>query len=354
MTSGFDLFKVSHHHVSASRLLSAYHGLGEDSFEKNRSQVIRALDQTANMLSKFYYITEHTDYILRAKYGYKPSVEHKYFPIEDYTAEFSTELFHSLIIAREGLLLQAIQALRRGLESVLLGSFLSLCTLLTSTGQNVNPFLLMQGSGAWRGSDMIRRSDIRPVIKAVKETQKLSTENAEKTVFRNFSWYYFQSFSIPHCDVHTKDYDAICLTKIPDEFGLTCKDCGRSATTTAFNRAPTLNLVTAVVMERLDSEGEANPSLLYDTLSTYLHPTPKGHQHKPNFSPGQIRTWKRLFHEATRNALWTYERTMKTIDFYDPETFDFVKSHSYDVERMELPSLQKSFCSKLQNRPKPP
>lgn len=257
-------------------------------------------------------------------------------------------------MAREGLLLQAIHALRRGLESVLLGSFLSLCTLLTSTGQNVNPFLLMQGSGMWRGSDMIRRSDIRQMIKAVKNAQKLSTKNAERTVFRNFSWLYIQSFSIPHCDVHTKDYDDMCLTKITNEFALTCKDCMRGATTIAFNRAPTLNLMTAVVMERLDSESRVSPSIIYDTLSMYLHPSPKGHQHNPNFSLSQLWTWKRLFRDAISNALWIYERTLRAIDFYDSETFDFVKSHSYDVQRIALHSLQKSFCSKLHDGPKNP
>lgn len=58
MTKEFDLFKVSHHHVSASQLLSAYHGLGKISFQKNKSEVLAALDQASNLVSKFYYIIE--------------------------------------------------------------------------------------------------------------------------------------------------------------------------------------------------------------------------------------------------------------------------------------------------------
>jgi hypothetical protein len=292
VTKPKDLFELTHLDVEAETFLESYRLSATQAPSTRKDAVAAILDRAANLISRFYFIVEHTRYILDAKYHYEPDPAHRFFPIEDFTVECRTELFHSLIMAHEGLFLQAIHALRRCLETIVYGSFFSLSQLKIKNEREINPFMLMEGTGIWpksAGRKVIRLRDLRLVGKS--ERSGGTTEYSDlNEILEGFTRYYILNFTVAKCHRHTRDSEDVCIAEIDSEFGLKCVDCGEPAKSIAFNRVPTFNLMLNVVKRRLGMPDHLPDILaLYDELSTYIHPNPQGHQHRPLFDVSKAR-----------------------------------------------------------------
>jgi hypothetical protein len=347
VTKPKDLFELTHDDVEAETLLESYR---LSAAQPPDSEVAAILGRAANLISRFYFIVEHTKYILQAKYHYEPDPAHRFFPIEDYTAECMTELFHSLIMAHEGLFLQAIHALRRCLETVVYGSFFSLSQLKTKNEKEINPFMLMEGTGIWpksAGRKVIRLRDLRRVKKS-ERSGRTSEDPDLNEILDGFTRYYILNFTVAKCHRHTSETQDVCIAEIDSEFGLKCVDCEEPAKSIAFNRVPTFNLMLSVVGRRLGMSNRLAEIVgLYDELSNYVHPNPKGHQHRPSFEASNARMWLRLFLSTINTGLWIYSKTLTAIDFYDEELARFVEYNDHRLSITSMSSLCRMYCGML-------
>jgi hypothetical protein len=91
---------------------------------------------------------------------------------------------------------------------------------------------------------------------------------------------------------------------------------------------------------------------LYDELSTYIHPNPQGHQHRPLFDVSKARMWLRLRLSTTSTAMWLYSKTLHAIDFYDEELARFMQYNYRRLSLMSMSSLRKTYCGKLMQNSK--
>lgn len=336
-----ELGLVTHLKVTTKGLLDSYLSSGQKA--SHDRQISDTLDQGANLIAKFYFVTWHTEYILRAKFGraFVTEASHKAFPMTHFADESVTELFHSLLMAKDGLTLQAIHAQRRYLETVVFGSFFSLAQLTMKGGREINPFMLMEGTGIWpknAGRNPIRVSELR----------RLRTNNQTlNDIFTNFTSFYIGNFCIPRCKRHTVDKEDVCIADIDLEFKLTCDRCAEPAETIAFSRVPTFNLMLSVVQHRLAPSTPSGMTNLYSELSNYIHPNPLGHQHGPSFELMKVRKWFRLLRSVVDCGFWIYCRTLKSIEFYDENLLRFEKERGYQLNGISLNSLRGTYCRTL-------
>ncbi len=341
MHLGRKMYELTHHPVIATSLLNAYIQLANDSRTK---EVNRIVDKAANLIAIFYFVNVHTEQILPSKFRHKPNPAHRYFAIQDYTREFVTELFHSLLLARNGLLLQAIHSLRRSVEVIVYGSFLSLSQLTMKNGNEINPFMLLEGSGVWSqsaGRALVRRSDLKNIV---------PVGQTEDAVLRDFTRNYIEHFSHHMCSKHAEEVSGWCRRPMDDsgEFGLRCKSCGNPAQFVSFNRVPTLSLMIDIICEKLgDSGRSAEIAALYSELSKLVHPNPLGHQHSPGFTLKKQRLWYKLLLSTLHVALWAYSETLEEIQCYDQDFAQFLRTKSYRLECLNRTKLWKTYCSKV-------
>lgn len=342
-----ELPELTHVEVTAKELLDAYRISTPESLTGRHIREI--LDRAANLISRFFFVTWHTEHILKAKHAYETKASHKAFPILHFASESVTELFHSLLMAREGFLLQAIHALRRCVETLVYGSFFSLSQLAMTDETEINPFMLMEGTGIWPQSahrNAIRLSDLRKGLKELSPSGEPREDYALSHILANFTRYYIMKFTIAKCHDHTKDVKDMCIAEIGPEFGLRCADCGKPANSISFNRVPTFNLMLSIVNQRLGrSIGSPDILALYDELSSYIHPNPKGHQHGPSFQMSKVRIWLRLLLSTVKTGTWLYSKTLTAIGFYDEALDRFLQDVHYQLMQRNLNSLRKTYCS---------
>ena len=334
-----ELDLVTHLKVTAKELLDSYLSSGQKTSHSSRIDEI--FDNCANLIAKFHFVTWHTGQILDGKFDHaflKPS--HRAFPIMHFANESVTELFHSLLMAMNGLTLQAIHAQRRYLETMVFGSFFSLAQLKTGWGKEINPFTLMEGIGIWprnAGHNPIRISELR----------RLKTNQTLDDILTNFTSFYIANFSSPRCKQHTVDQEDVCIAEIDSGFNLTCVNCAEPAQTLTFARVPTFNLMLSMVQHRLGPSTPSGILTLYSELSNYIHPNPLGHQHGPSFELLKVREWFRLLRSAIDSGFWIYSRTLKSIEFCEESLSRFEEDSRYQLSRIALKSLRGAYCRTL-------
>ena len=232
------------------------------------------------------------------------------------------ELLVGYLLARLGAVPQGIPHMRRALELIVEGIFLSVSYLETS-GEAWNPFSVLYLSDMWQLYAARRPIRAREVI------ESLHKENRDiPETFRAFSEYYVDRFVSKYCDRHllelenerkAEGFTGLLSDSLPPTEQTVCSrgGCKSSATKRVLDRVPDFDLMREVVKAKLAESGYStgDDNLLkqiHSRTSGFVHVTREGHEHGPEWEEGEVRTYTKIVHDLlawmarTLSLLWEY------------------------------------------------
>jgi hypothetical protein len=124
------LFRLVHQKVGINDLLNSLKMTVNDNLGAVNKKVFDLLNEGAEIAGKYIFLERHFYYYIKDYYNPKDDPEENYFHIRDQFTEAELEVVHSLLLARVGMVKQAINILRRSFEAAIYGSFL--CTTFSS------------------------------------------------------------------------------------------------------------------------------------------------------------------------------------------------------------------------------
>jgi hypothetical protein len=357
------MHKIVHHEVDIDKLLTELNVKVDDKLRTEKSDVIKILDDGAKIVAKFIFIERHFDYYFSEEILTKKIVSEDFFRINflhlyDQLREVKIEALHSLLTARVGMIKQATNTLRRCFELALYGVFYGITFETLTGGENINPFVIMAGTGIWSeniGSMAILRREIDEIIKEIKKKEGISTSDAYKKLYIDFTRYYLLKFCPAYCQNHyAKAFELAkekrAVVQLDSTFQLLCTECSKSANAVLIERPVPHKVMMEVVEAKLRKPTEVltfEINNLYSELSAFVHPNPTSHQHEPDYKLKDLTLWLEFLNKTLGLSIWFYVRGLSYIGHSEKETFGLLESKNYDLNKLTLQELLDSICAKI-------
>jgi len=288
--------------------------------EVERAQVREAMESASRGLMGYLFV--HVHQAERFLKLHKISAIPSGLAAWDLGEEAVHELLVSYLLARIGAVPRSLPHLRRSLELVVEGTFLSV-SFLTSSGGAWNPFSVLYLSDMWQ--HFAARSPIR--ARDVIESLRQEGRDVTKT-FQAFSEFYMDRFVSTYCDQHLHEHETnlkrqgfplLLSDRLPVGEQAACHqlDCRGLATKRVLERVPDFDLMREVVKAKLKGSGYSNndDKLLKDIharTSGFVHVTREAHRHSPGWEENEVRAWAKIMHDLlawmarTLSLLWQY------------------------------------------------
>jgi hypothetical protein len=352
-----ELHLLTHFKTDIDKILIPLKVRVNDELRIQNKRCIATLDKGAELAAKYIFLEKHFSLYIDEIFKTKTYPGDNYFHIKDQFQEAKLEVIHSLLLARVGMLKQAINTLRRCFEAAVYGSFY--CTTssygnihyLGSTRVKRNPFVVLTGYGLWAaraGNFSVRFSELKPVIKNISNQKNISKRQSTHLILSNFTEYYLENFSKPLCKNHY-GIDKNLLYSLSSSNSKSCEVCGTQTCAVLVERPITVGLMIAVldVKLRRNTDSFIDMDNLYAKLSTFVHPNPASHQHEPDFKLSDIRKWLHLMQETLRVMIWLYVRSIQCIGYDEAHTTTLIDAKKYDLSKVRLNDLITGICKKI-------
>lgn len=350
---GLQLFEVVHQKVGINDLLKPLKIIVNDNLGTVNKAAFDILNECAGIVGKYIFLARHLYHYIKRMYDPAVDPEDKYFHLEDQYTEVELEVIHSLLLARMGMVKQAINTLRRSFEAAVYGSFL--CTTFSSNvyfpGSNEkqgNPFVSLMGRGHWAtgGTNLqLRSGDLQSLVDKVTEQEQKSRTQAEKDIYSEFTEYYLENLCKRVCGDHSSP-DNHLIYSLPTQSE--CMVCSKQTHLVLVEKSVTMDLMIAVVKAKLKRKGSDSfikVNDLYAQLSAYVHPNPKYHQHRPEFDISHLTEWRQMLQDTLMVLTWMYVRSMQYIGYDEPNTTTLMDTNQYDIARIALQNLLNGICA---------
>jgi hypothetical protein len=331
------IFEISHYSCNASVLLSPFKIEFNDRLDKKYKRYISLLDNGARIIGKFIFLKEHLDRYVHRVYHLHDDPSESYYHIDDQVSESYMALLHSIMLARIGLVLDAITTLRRSFEAAVYGSFFA-TTFVIIDDENYNPFVQFVAKNNHFMSSPIRYMDLKEIIHSLKKQKSIPRDKATEVILTDFSNYYLNNFCNPRCKNHyNKKQDPIC--SLGSAVSRKCDICQNRTSEVIVERSVTFDLMIGVIEAKLNNRiFKFNMIKLYSDLSRYVHPNYQSHQHEPKFNVTELKEWLRHLKNTVNTIIWLYIDTLKYIGYQETETNKLMNSKKYDLNGILITS----------------
>lgn len=339
-----DLWDILHNDVTSESLLNLFNIRFHDQLKQKHKKSAQIIDKGSKLISNLFFVTGHIDRIIEKNH---PKVlrnnKSPYYSIYDQVDEITLELIHSLLCVRLGMSSQAINSLRRCLESMVYGSLVSISFYKFGKGRMINPFLDFEIKDTWHEMGSGINND-----RITKKAKQLDKTNDE--ILSNFTFYYLTEFSHPYCEIHRKKKlkeKTRIAVKIPNH-KLKCRECKNTTSFVIPNTLPNFHVMTQIIRITLQNNTKMDTSKLYGDLSSYVHASPVSHQHSPSFYVKEIKSWYYYLEKILNALIMIY---VKTIEFhgYDTEnSLKFLYDLNFKLNKFNKGKARKILCSKLE------
>lgn len=355
-TRDFDtrLFHLVHEDIRAENLLNLFQLRFYDNFRTNHRNMASILDRGTKLVAKHVFILEHYRYYVQRKFDPNLDFRHYYFHIVDQHDEARLELVGSILLARIGMINQAVNALRRAVEAGVYCSFFSTGSWYKDRMSWENPFVQLLEKGLWgsrsrnaiKMASFLRNDDVKSII----SKNNLSRKQAELRILSEFTEYYLRYLCNPICHNHyNRRRDIVC--SIPKGIHKKCAKCKGEASYVTVEYPITIGLMISATDIRLRKKGDriANLKSLYSDLSYFIHPNPESHQHTPEYNITSLNEWLELLAKTVNVLSWLYIRANEYIGYREDMLSVLLDSSKYDLKKITLNQLSKILCKLIDN-----
>jgi len=339
-----DLWNIVHDDVSSESFLNLFNIRFHDQIKQKHKRSSQIIDKGSKLISNLFFVTGHIDRILEKNH---PQVLHNnkspYYSIYDQVDEIILELIHSLLCVRLGMTSQAINSLRRCLESMIYGSLVSISFYKFDKGRKINPFLDFEIKDTWH--EMGSGIDDKRITKKAKQLGKTYDE-----VLSNFTFYYLTEFSRPYCKIHRKNIlkEKIRIAvKIPNH-KFKCSECKNITNFVIPNTLPNFHVMTQIICATLQNKTKLSTSKLYGDLSSYVHASPVSHQHSPSFYTKEIKSWYDYLEKILNDIVLIYVKTIEFHGYNTENSLEFLYDLDFKLNKFNKEKSKKILCSKLE------
>lgn len=242
----------------------------------------------------------------------------------DLAEEAIHELLVGYLLARIGAVPQGVPHMRRALELVVEGVFLS-TSYLDAPDEVWSPFSVLYLSDMWQLHAARRPLRAREVIESIRH------ENRDVTkTLKGFSEFYVKRFVPEYCgqhfmahetDLKSQGFPSLLSESLHPGKQTMCvyPGCKSVATKRVLERVPDFDLMREVVKAKLGESGysSSDDNLLKDIYarsSGFVHVTREAHKHRPGWEEAVVNRWAELMHDVLAwigkalASLWQYHQ----------------------------------------------
>lgn len=346
-----------HDTVKSNELLELLNVKMGNQLEHEHLEAQMVLDEGAEVIGKFVFLAEHLsqyfEYLVidKGRDPLDPFID--WWHLQDQLSEVWIEALHSLLVARAGLVKQAVYVLRRCYELALFGTFNACTFFRLSNGNEINPFVELSGKGLWIKNigKKVTLNEISEIVEKIKAIKDLSTGDATREFYLNFTKYYLESICLRYCEEHRNekaDVDGLFI-ELDNQSSSCCKKCGRKSIYALAEKIVPPDIMSNVVKIKLNliKDFWSEISVLYDDLSGYMHPNYIAHQHSPNFEIIPLQNWLQFLKKVLKVSAIFYSRGLDYIALKDEDIFMLLEKRKYDLDKMTLKQLFHAICTKV-------
>lgn len=345
------LFDLVHEEITVDKLLGVLKLRFYDRVQSDHRNMFSLLNKGTKIVSRYIFLVEHYRLYLQNNFADDLEPKHSIFHIVDQHDEAKLELINSILLARAGMVNQAINTLRRAFESAMYGSFFSTSSIQIGN-KTENPFVRLIEKGLWSsnaGNRAVRYSQIAPIIKAIRSRNHIPQKQAELRVLAGFTEYYLENICHAVCSDHyIRRKNIVC--NLPNGAKKKCIKCDRTDANKALVEYPvTMGLMIPITDSRLRKKTDHHINLdkIYSNLSSYLHPNPESHQHEPAHRLDQLHEWLDFITNTVNVLTWLYIRCIQNIGYEEKSTTRLLESKKCQMNRVTLNQLSRILCKVL-------